>query len=245
MTRARRASRPRFRLLPTVLLTLAILGVPTVVYAWGRSSSSFDIVHVRVTGTRLVPDKRALRLLTRDYVGAQPLHGDGRRRAQDARAASPRLRRDRRPRLPGHPLRDHHRVRAGGLRPGRRALVRPRRERLRDLHRRGSGRPARAPRSRRPEVGAPAASARRSDAAARRRRRPTPRRRPGPTPRRPDRRRDPAATDAAATGSGGSRPSASSPARSRRPCRCRGSPSPAGCGRAPSSTTRRRPRCSA
>jgi hypothetical protein len=69
MTRARRASRPRFRLLPTLLLTLAILGVPTVVYAWGRSSSSFDIVHVRVAGTHLVPDKRALRLLTRDYSG--------------------------------------------------------------------------------------------------------------------------------------------------------------------------------
>lgn len=69
MTRARRASRPRFRLLPTVLLTLAILGVPTVVYAWGRSSSSFDIAHVRVAGTRLVPDKRALRLLTREYAG--------------------------------------------------------------------------------------------------------------------------------------------------------------------------------
>ena len=69
MTRARRASRPRFRLLPTLLLTLAILGVPTVVYALGRSSSSFDIVHVRVAGTHLVPDKRALRLLTRDYSG--------------------------------------------------------------------------------------------------------------------------------------------------------------------------------
>ncbi len=69
MTRARRASRPRFRLLPTVLLTLAILGVPTVVYAWGRSSSSFDIATVRVAGTHLVPDKRALRLLNHDYRG--------------------------------------------------------------------------------------------------------------------------------------------------------------------------------
>ena len=69
MTRARRASRPRFRLLPTVLLTLAILGVPTVVYAWGRSSSSFDIATVRVAGAHLVPDKRALRLLNHDYRG--------------------------------------------------------------------------------------------------------------------------------------------------------------------------------
>jgi cell division septal protein FtsQ len=69
MTRAPRARRPRFRLLPTVLLTLAILGLPTVVYAWGRNSSAFDIVTIRVTGTRLVPDKRALRLLRQDYAG--------------------------------------------------------------------------------------------------------------------------------------------------------------------------------
>lgn len=69
MTRARGASRPRFRLLPTVLLTLAILAVPTAVYAWGRSSSSFDIQTVRVSGTHLVPAKKALRLLQRTYVG--------------------------------------------------------------------------------------------------------------------------------------------------------------------------------
>jgi len=69
MTRARRASRPRFRLLPTVLLTLAILGVPTVVYAWGRNSSSFDIQTVTVAGAHLVPDKRALKLLRQDYLG--------------------------------------------------------------------------------------------------------------------------------------------------------------------------------
>jgi cell division septal protein FtsQ len=69
MTRARRASRPRFRLLPTVLLTLAILGLPTVVYAWGRSSSSFHITAIHVTGTHLVPEKRALRLLRQDYSG--------------------------------------------------------------------------------------------------------------------------------------------------------------------------------
>ncbi len=68
MTRARRASRPRFRLLPTVLLTLAILGLPTVVYAWGRSSSSFDITTVQVAGTHLVPQKKALRLLREDYA---------------------------------------------------------------------------------------------------------------------------------------------------------------------------------
>jgi len=52
-----------------VLLTLAILAVPTVVYAWGRSSSSFDIVTVRVSGTHLVPAKKTLRLLQRTYAG--------------------------------------------------------------------------------------------------------------------------------------------------------------------------------
>lgn len=69
MTRARGASRPRFRLLPTVLLTLAILAVPTAVYAWGRSSSSFDIATVRVSGTHLVPARKTLRLLQRTYAG--------------------------------------------------------------------------------------------------------------------------------------------------------------------------------
>ena len=69
MTRARRASRPRFRLLPTVLLTLAILGVPTAVYAWGRNSSSFDVKTVTVAGAHLVRDKRALKLLRHDYLG--------------------------------------------------------------------------------------------------------------------------------------------------------------------------------
>lgn len=70
MTRAREASRPRFRLLYTVLLTLAILGVPTVVYAWGRSSQSFDIVRVRVAGTHLVREKRVHRLLQKEFAGS-------------------------------------------------------------------------------------------------------------------------------------------------------------------------------
>jgi cell division septal protein FtsQ len=52
-----------------VLLTLAILGLPTVVYAWGRNSSSFDIATIRVAGAHLVPEKRALRLLRQDYAG--------------------------------------------------------------------------------------------------------------------------------------------------------------------------------
>jgi cell division septal protein FtsQ len=52
-----------------VLLTLAILAVPTAVYAWGRSSSSFDITGVRVSGTHLVPAGKTLRLLERTYTG--------------------------------------------------------------------------------------------------------------------------------------------------------------------------------
>ncbi len=63
------ASRPRFRLLPTVLLTAAILALPTVVYGWGRSSSSFAIDKVVVTGVKLVPERRVLRLLRKDYLG--------------------------------------------------------------------------------------------------------------------------------------------------------------------------------
>ena len=63
------ASRPRFRLLPTVLLTAAILALPTAVYGWGRTSSSFAILKVVVSGTQLVPERRVLRLLRRDYLG--------------------------------------------------------------------------------------------------------------------------------------------------------------------------------
>jgi len=63
------ASRPRFRLLPTVLLTAAILLLPTAVYAWGRSSSSFAIRHISAAGTEVVPAGRVTRLLRRDYLG--------------------------------------------------------------------------------------------------------------------------------------------------------------------------------
>ena len=69
MTKGGGASRPRFRLLPTVLLTAAILALPTAVYGWGRSSSAFAIHKVAVSGTHLVPARRVLRLLRRDYLG--------------------------------------------------------------------------------------------------------------------------------------------------------------------------------
>jgi hypothetical protein len=39
------------------------------VYGWGRSSSSFAIHKVVVTGTQLVPERRVLRILRRDYLG--------------------------------------------------------------------------------------------------------------------------------------------------------------------------------
>lgn len=69
MAKRRGASRPYFRLLPTVLLTLAILGLPTAVYAWGRSSPSFTIEKVVVTGAELVPERDLQRLLRKDYLG--------------------------------------------------------------------------------------------------------------------------------------------------------------------------------
>jgi cell division septal protein FtsQ len=69
MRRGGGASRKRFRLLPTVLLTAAILGLPAVVYGWGRSSSSFTVDKVIVTGAELVPQRRLERLLRREYVG--------------------------------------------------------------------------------------------------------------------------------------------------------------------------------
>jgi hypothetical protein len=62
------ASRPRFRLLPTVLLTAAILLLPTAVYAWGRTSDSFTVRRVEVSGTDVVPRRQVLRLLRHDYL---------------------------------------------------------------------------------------------------------------------------------------------------------------------------------
>ena len=69
MTKARAASRPRLRLLPTVLLTAAILGLPTAVYAWGRTSSAFVVEDIVVAGTAIVPERQVERLLRRDYLG--------------------------------------------------------------------------------------------------------------------------------------------------------------------------------
>lgn len=69
MANGRGASRPHLRFLPTVLLALAILALPTAVYAWGRSSASFSIERVVVTGDSLVKERRLKRLLREDYLG--------------------------------------------------------------------------------------------------------------------------------------------------------------------------------
>jgi cell division septal protein FtsQ len=69
MANGRGARRPYFRLLPTLLLTALILGLPTGVYAWGRNSPSFTIDKVVVTGAKIVPERRAQRILDKEFSG--------------------------------------------------------------------------------------------------------------------------------------------------------------------------------
>jgi cell division septal protein FtsQ len=64
-----KASRFRFRLLPSVLLTAAILLIPAALYAWGRQADSFAVERVKVSGTRRIPEKQALRLLRKEFEG--------------------------------------------------------------------------------------------------------------------------------------------------------------------------------
>jgi hypothetical protein len=68
MGNGRGASRLKLRLLPTVLLTMLILVLPTATYTWGRSSSSFAVDKVVVTGAKRVPERRLLKLLKQDYL---------------------------------------------------------------------------------------------------------------------------------------------------------------------------------
>ena len=78
------SSRPRFRLLPTVLLTAAILAVPTVVYAWGRKLRFVRHPHRHCErGPSAARQARAPAPATR-LPGPQSLHGDRRGRDQDA-----------------------------------------------------------------------------------------------------------------------------------------------------------------
>ena len=69
MANAGGAGRPRSRLVPTVLLALAILLLPMGLYAWGRNSSSFAIDDVVVTGAHVVKQQRLQRLLRKEYLG--------------------------------------------------------------------------------------------------------------------------------------------------------------------------------
>ena len=100
MARKGGANRRRFRVLPTVLLTVAILGLPTAVYAWGRSSSAFHISHVRVTGTALVPTRTVAGLLRRRFLGRNLFTVTTGRRARGAAHAALRAGRRVEPRLP-------------------------------------------------------------------------------------------------------------------------------------------------
>jgi cell division septal protein FtsQ len=62
-------SQRRFRILPSILLTVVILMLPVGVYIWGRYADAFRVQRVVLTGVRRVPPKKALALLTRHYEG--------------------------------------------------------------------------------------------------------------------------------------------------------------------------------
>jgi hypothetical protein len=69
MARRGGASRFRFRVLPSVLLTAAILLLPALLYAWGRQADAFAVERVTVGGGRRIPDKQALKLLRNEFLG--------------------------------------------------------------------------------------------------------------------------------------------------------------------------------
>jgi cell division septal protein FtsQ len=60
---------PRLRILSSILLTLAVLGIPGAVVAWGRTTSSFTIGHVVLSGAHMVPKKEARRALEKAFIG--------------------------------------------------------------------------------------------------------------------------------------------------------------------------------
>lgn len=67
---ARRGSRQRrFRILPSIVLTIVILLLPAGVYAYGRYAGAFRVKDVVLTGARRVPAKQALTMLTTRYRG--------------------------------------------------------------------------------------------------------------------------------------------------------------------------------
>lgn len=62
-------SRIHLRVLPSVLLTAAILLVPAMLYAWGRQADTFAIERIVVKGERRVPEKRLMKVLRREFRG--------------------------------------------------------------------------------------------------------------------------------------------------------------------------------
>jgi cell division septal protein FtsQ len=65
----RALARRRPRIVLSLALTVLFVVVPAGVYAWGRSSSTFDVRHVQVVGSQRVSQKAALRLLEDRFVG--------------------------------------------------------------------------------------------------------------------------------------------------------------------------------
>ena len=53
----------------SLALTVLFVVVPAGVYAWGRTSSTFDVRHVQVVGSQRVSQRAALRLLQERFVG--------------------------------------------------------------------------------------------------------------------------------------------------------------------------------
>jgi cell division septal protein FtsQ len=56
-------------MLPSVLLTAAILLLPALLYAWGRHADSFAVERVTLAGGHRVSEKQALRTLRREFLG--------------------------------------------------------------------------------------------------------------------------------------------------------------------------------
>lgn len=69
MASRRGASRSRVRLGPSILLTAAIVLIPVALYAYGRQADAFAVDTVKVSGTRHVPRKDALRVLRKQFEG--------------------------------------------------------------------------------------------------------------------------------------------------------------------------------
>jgi cell division septal protein FtsQ len=65
----RALARRRPRILVSLALTVLFVVVPAGVYAWGRTSSTFNVLHVQVVGAQRVSTEAALNLLEHRFVG--------------------------------------------------------------------------------------------------------------------------------------------------------------------------------